>query len=129
VGGKNITPADALPVAGLNRKPDDITVRIEAVSEPTIVTVQERAYPGWQVRLDGHPARLESVGGLVGIVVQPDGAAHAIRFRYRPPLLVLGGVVTLLASAFAGVYVAHGDRYALRELDKIERVNRFLDDW
>jgi hypothetical protein len=57
-----------------------------------------RKAEGWTVKIDGHTAGLAAVDGeLLGTVV-PAGA-HEIRFRYRPPRLLAGVALSLLALA------------------------------
>ena len=109
--GNELAPALVTPIETFRRYPDTIFLAVAADdATPRVVTIQERAYPGWQVSVDGAPARLESVGGQVGVLLPPDGAPHAITFAYRPPLLYLGGAITLLTWALSILYLLGADR-------------------
>ncbi len=90
----------------LSRIYDHVTFGVNADPvQPLVVVAREVAYPGWQVEIDGTPAQLESVGGLIGVVVPPDdGQAKFIHFYYRPPLLIASMIVTVL-SGFAGIAI------------------------
>ncbi|MFN8527642.1 MAG: hypothetical protein U0670_03420 [Anaerolineae bacterium] len=80
--------------------------------EETVLAVHERAYPGWQVEMDGIPAKLESVGGIIGVVIPPGyGRLHTIRFFYRPPLLILGGWITLITFGIGVLYLLRVDQW------------------
>ena len=113
-----LDPARTAPVRDLERRPDQITLR--GVQSPrdgeaeVALAVQERAYPGWQVEIDGRRARLESVGGLVGVILPRDGATHVIRFAYRPPLFYAGAAVTLVAGAVSVLYLLRADERLAR---------------
>lgn len=88
------------------RMPDRIRVYVNAdPARETVVTVQERAYPGWQVQVDGQLARLESVGGQVGVVLPAGNSLHEITFAYRPPLFFIGGGITLLTALVCAGYL------------------------
>ncbi len=103
----------AEPVETFERGLDLIALWVQAPprgEEPHVLTIQEEAYPGWEVLLDGRPARLESVGGQVGLVLPSDGEAHTVVFRYRPRLFYIGGVVTLLAAAGVALYLLRAER-------------------
>jgi hypothetical protein len=50
--------------------------------------------PGWQVSIDGHPATLVDIGGFRTLKV-PAGE-HEIRFEYRPGVVWLGGLISVL---------------------------------
>ena len=99
------------PVSGLARWPDRIAVLLEGdPSESLVVTVQETAYPGWRVWVDDHPARLESVGGQIGVVLPPGSGLRRVYFQYQPPLLYLGGFITLLTWAFCCLFLLRAER-------------------
>ena len=68
------------------------------------------AFPGWRVSIDGQPARLEIVGGQVAVVLPTDESQHEIVFEYRPPLLILGGAITLATCLFCVLYLLRGAR-------------------
>lgn len=103
------------PIEPIDRAPDTIRLQITAEQTPLLVTVQERAYPGWRVWVDGTEAPLESVGGQIGVVIEEPGP-HAVGFAYRPPLVTLGGGITLLTWAAGIGYLLGADRPLRRRL-------------
>ncbi len=107
--GPTLTSDDVQPVDVYRRLPDRITLVIQSSVEPLVLTVQERAYPGWQVIVDGQRTKLESVGGLIGVVLPDDGNWHTVLFRYRPPLLFLGSAITLVTAAFVTLYLVRAE--------------------
>lgn len=103
------------PVEDFVRLPDQITLWVEAhPTEPLVLTIQELAYPGWEVWIDDQPAKLEVLGGQVAAVIDPAilpiTMVHKVQFQYRPPLLFFGGAVTLLSAVFSLAYLARGER-------------------
>ncbi len=113
--GDQLNPAIVTPIADFERAPDTIRLLVPAWRvDPIVVTIQERAYPGWAVTVDGAPAQLESAGGQVGVVLPPGDALHLVEFAYRPPLLYAGGVLTLLTAGACGLYLLHGERVIRR---------------
>lgn len=109
------TPDQATAITAFNRGLDRIGLYAQAnPSEPTVVTVQELAYPGWFVWVDDQPAKLESVGGFVGVVLPPGEGTHKVFFAYRPPLLYVGGVITIVTAIIAGAYLLGVDRMRRR---------------
>jgi hypothetical protein len=101
---------DTTPITDLDRLPDRITLRVDAPSVPTVLVVQERAYPGWRVDVAGQAARLESVGGLVGVILPPGSGRLTIRFAYRPPLVRQGGILSLFCAGICAAYLLRVDR-------------------
>jgi hypothetical protein len=94
------------PITTVQRLPDRIRLFVTpSTIETLIVTIQETAYPGWQVTVDGQPGALESVGGQIGVLIPPGEGVRDIVFAYRPPLFIIGGVITLLTAAVCMVYL------------------------
>jgi hypothetical protein len=94
------------PVQSYQRLPDRIRLLVSGDPyQSLVVTLQEKAYPGWQVWVDGQSAKLESVGGQVGVLLPPSLIEHEIEFAYRPPLLFSGGALTLATAVACGVYL------------------------
>jgi hypothetical protein len=104
-------PKDQLTAQGYRLLPDQVSaleyhrlpdrIWVQAQSDPQneqVVTVNELAYPGWRVEVDGRSARLESVGGQLGVVLPPDDDPQQVYFVYRPTLLYLGGIITLMTA-------------------------------
>lgn len=103
-------------VENIERHTDRITLRgIQAdVYEPLVVAVEELAYPGWRVEIDGKPAKLESIGGLIGVILPPGNGTHTIYFEYHPTLVYRSGYLTLFTCLFCIFYLARVDRLILR---------------
>ncbi|MBZ0309115.1 MAG: YfhO family protein, partial [Anaerolineae bacterium] len=88
-------------------------LRLEALSSAAgsrVLVVQQLAHPGWQVSVDGSPAYLESVGGLIGVLLPRDSQKHSVEFAYRPPLVYRGGVLTLFTCGVLSLYLLRADR-------------------
>lgn len=87
--GKRFQKADpviARPVEVLTRLSDTIELKVAPVPEPMIVQAQELAYPGWHAYMDDQPVDLEVLGGMIAVVIPPDGQAHTVTFRYHNQL-------------------------------------------
>jgi hypothetical protein len=121
-GNNEILPPSATtPVTAYLRQPDNILLAVAGdPSGTTVLTLQERAYPGWHVTIDGQPAKLQSVGGQLGILLPSQPGLHQIYFEYRPPLLITSAWITLIASLFAILYLLRAERF----LPDIFRLNR-----
>jgi hypothetical protein len=99
------------PVTNLVQYPDQIGLAVSGLrNEPLVVTIQEVAYPGWMVQIDGAGAPLESVGGLIGVVIPPGSGQHFIYFAYRPPLFFIGAAITLVTWVVCVLYLLRVDR-------------------
>jgi len=96
--GETIQPAELL---GWNA--DRIT--LNAVG-PGVLVLSEVVYPGWQARLDGRPALIETVSGLFR-GLQLGAGQHYVEFTFYPISLCLGwgiSVATMLLLASALFY-------------------------
>ncbi|MEZ4667912.1 MAG: hypothetical protein R3E39_08360 [Anaerolineae bacterium] len=106
-----VSPHLFTPVTLLQRQPDAITLRVEGLRQGSqVLGVQERAYPGWRVTINGKPARMESVGGQIGVSLPLGDDPLIIQFEYRPPLVMIGGLITIATSAFCAGYLLYGGR-------------------
>ncbi len=81
--------------------------------EPQVLVVQEVAWPGWSVRIDGQRARLESIGQLIGVVI-PRNSMPVIEFSYDAPLLRFGAIISALTIIFIILYMAQFDTLIVR---------------
>jgi len=73
--------------------------RIEVqATGPGQLVLSEMNYPGWQVRLDGQPAQLETALGALRSVQLPAGQ-HAVTFEFWPLPVFVGGALSLLGLA------------------------------
>jgi uncharacterized membrane protein YfhO len=89
----------------LGRQNERITIRAEMACKGLLV-LNQTFYPGWQVLVDGRPARIEEAdGALQSVVVDP--GTHQVDFRYRPWTVYFGGLLTALglgAALFLALY-------------------------
>jgi hypothetical protein len=65
-----------------------------------LVVVGDTWYPGWKATVDGQPARIWEVDGLVRAIEVPAGT-HAVEMVYRPASVYLGAALTALAALAA----------------------------
>ncbi|MCC6616957.1 MAG: hypothetical protein IT320_26030 [Anaerolineae bacterium] len=109
--GATLNPELTTPITDFERLPDRVRLHVTAdPDEAMVVTIQETAYPGWQVTLNGEPAELESVGGQVGVVLPAGASSYEVLFQYRPPLFYMGGAVTMATWAIAIGYLLRVER-------------------
>ncbi len=104
------------PITSFARQTDAIGLIV--TGDPYIervLVVQELAYPGWRATMDGLPAQLESVGGLIGVRLPQGGIPHRVLFVYDPPLLKLGGAVTLATALACALYLLQPERWLDQE--------------
>jgi hypothetical protein len=89
----------------LGRENEWITIRAEMACKGLLV-LNQTFYPGWQVLVDGRPARIEEAdGALQSVLVDPGN--HRVDFRYRPWNVYWGGLLTALglgAALFLALY-------------------------
>ncbi len=94
------------PVHLFERRGDQVALIVtDKRTESTIVGVQEKAYPGWRVEVDGQPAQLESVGGQIGVILPAGDDPVQVYFVYDPVQPVIGGLITLMTAALCTVYL------------------------
>ncbi|MBN1201039.1 MAG: hypothetical protein JXJ20_04205 [Anaerolineae bacterium] len=123
------TPESTVPVTTIKTHlPDRIVLWVRSESNPIVVAVQERAYPGWEVRVDGKKAKLQSVGGLIGVILPAEGYSnwHTIRFTYRPVWFFRGSVLTMLTAVFCAVYLLDTNRTTIRYWSRLRSRLRVL---
>ncbi|MBC7810880.1 MAG: hypothetical protein H7175_07040 [Burkholderiales bacterium] len=109
----NQFPVDlTTPITTVESHYDKIALRVTADDiDPLVVAVQEVSYPGWRVSVDGAPADLQVIAGLIGVTIPPDGAEHYVYFQYVPPLLIIGGTITIIAALLCISYLLRLDRF------------------
>ncbi len=99
------------PITSLDRHLDHIALVVDGTADmPLVVTLQELAYPGWMVQIDGRPAALKSIGGQIGVLMPAGAVRHQIYFYYDPPLVKIGMVITLATWVFLVLYLLYADR-------------------
>lgn len=80
----------------------DLRARVEG--ERGLLVDADTFYPGWRALVDGRPARLFRVDGMIRGVLVPHGA-HEVVFEYSPRSFWLG---VLLAAAGLAALAAYG---------------------
>lgn len=85
--------------------PNRITIRVEGQGQ---LVVSEIAYPGWVVTVDGLPAEMETVEGVLRGVSLESGS-HEVVMAFHPASVYAGGFITLAgALGLFGVWVRRG---------------------
>jgi len=88
------------PVTLHTYRPNEVAASFEAPRAGVFV-LKDSYFPGWEATLDGRPAEVVRVNGMVRGVIVPTRGQHEIVFRYRPASFTLG--VGIGAAALAGL--------------------------
>ena len=78
-------------------QPNRLALRVRSERRGMLV-LSEADYPGWRAEVNGQPARIYRVNGLLRGVMVPAGSSR-VTFRYAPAWLPIGGGLTLAAFA------------------------------
>lgn len=94
--------SETRPVTTFTHNIDSIQVQVNDYLPGDVLVVTETAYPGWRVTINGAAAKLESVGGLLGVRL-PVGEGYRrspveLVFTYAPVWLAVGGFMTALTA-------------------------------
>jgi hypothetical protein len=94
-----------LPVPLAEDRPNEIRAELEA-PVPGVFIVKDSVYPGWTATVDGRPADVVRVNGLVRGVIVPTAGRHEVMMRYRPLSFTAGLALSGLALlVLAGLMV------------------------
>ncbi len=94
---------------------DTIGVLVESQKDTQqVLVIQELAYPGWEVWIDGERYQPEIFAKWNAVKLPMAGQIHEVIFMYRPPLLIIGSIITLITSAFCVLYLLGADRILRR---------------
>jgi hypothetical protein len=100
------------PVEVMRFEPERNVLRAEnPTEEPIAVVAQTIVYPGWEARIDGQPAQLESVGQLLGVILPPNTPPVEIEFIYYPTVFEIGGLITIATSIVLIGYLLRVDEH------------------
>ena len=100
------------------RVTDDSTDRVTitaTATRPGYLILDDSAYPGWEVTVDGHASRWHDANENFRAVALPAGR-HTVVFRYRPSSVYDGAIVSavallaIIALAVAGAVVVRRRR-------------------
>lgn len=75
--------------------PNKVTVQTQAAG-PKLLFLSDSYYPGWQVAIDGQPAKILRADYAFRAVALPPGQ-HQVVFEYNPISLKLGAMVSFLS--------------------------------
>jgi hypothetical protein len=92
----------------------EVAVEVPALPQEQVLVIQEAAYPGWEVRINGEPARLESVHRRLAVRLPESESPAVVVFSYRPPRLYLGALVTVTGIVLLAGYALRVDRRLVR---------------
>jgi hypothetical protein len=71
---------------------------------PGMVILTDTWFPGWRATVDGNPVRIyETYGGVRGVIA--GSGTHEIQMHYRPMSIILGALMTALATLITAVVV------------------------
>lgn len=90
---------------------NEVFVHTECSLEGLLV-LRDSWYPGWVAFVDGKKTPIFRINGCFRGVIVPAGR-HAVRFVYRPILVYVAGLVSLLTSVFV-VFVSAGKKLTSR---------------
>ena len=89
-------------VRELDRRDDRLRFETDITGDPGFLVLSEQWHPGWRATIDGTPAPLYRVNGVLRGVPLPVGRS-AVELIYRPAGLMRGLVISLLfAVAWCG---------------------------
>ena len=94
----------------LEDRPSRHAVRVVVEGE-ALVVLHVPSAPGWRAELDNRPIAM-AVADLAAMAVKVPTGEHVVVFRYRPPGLIPGAVMTLLGLAIALVWARSRRRTA-----------------
>lgn len=98
--------------AEFGRRQNDVVVQSDG--GPTLLVVNERFDPDWRATIDGAPAAILPVNGLVRGVVVPEGS-HRVHFEYRIPRSFWLGLGLAIAGVLGALFVAPIARRSKRQ--------------
>jgi hypothetical protein len=84
------------PVTIESRQPDRLVVAADLAS-PGLLVLSEVNYPGWVATVNGSPASIVEVDGVLRGMALPAGVAH-VELLFRPMSLMAGSALTLLGG-------------------------------
>jgi uncharacterized membrane protein YfhO len=88
--------------------PNQVRIQTE-VPVAGLLILSDLYFPGWQATVDGQPQPVYRADGILRGVQVPAGH-HAILFTFRPPLLLLGVMISVAALLCTVILVVLGAR-------------------
>jgi hypothetical protein len=118
--GDEYGPSFPVPLA--EYRPNDLRATFEAPA-PGIFVVKDSFFPGWQATLNGRPAEILEVNGLVRGVVVPAAGRNEVTMSYRPTSFVNG--IAIGAATLALLLGLLAWELAHRRRVRVSHVRRF----
>jgi hypothetical protein len=113
------SPSPDSPVTITESRPNRVSLSLNA-SSAGLVILKDSHYPGWTARVDGRPAKVLRVNGMVRGVFLDQPGEHRVQFTYQPRSfrdgLCLAGVSLLFllaVAALVGTRALHHTRWVL----------------
>lgn len=100
-----LTLADVTPVPDFSHHIEQIHVTVENYKFGTLLALQEVAYPGWRVAINGKEAQVESLGGNLAVYLPDQFEPANVVFWYDPVWLYAGAGITVLSVLIFAAYV------------------------
>lgn len=82
--------------------PNRVVLQVEVPGQAGFVVLTDQYYPGWRALINDQPTTIYKVNGLVRGVVVPSGK-HTLIFHYRPVLIYILTLVSLMIAASIGL--------------------------
>jgi uncharacterized membrane protein YfhO len=79
-------------------QPDRLVVDVN-LTTPGLLVLSEINYPGWMTLVNGSPASIIEVNGLLRGIALPSGSAQ-VEMIFQPGSLAAGGIMTVLGVVF-----------------------------
>jgi hypothetical protein len=106
-----LTPTATTSITSYKRNYDWVAVVANGSEKGDLaIVVQELAFPGWTAQVNGAPAKLEVVGGLIAVALPAGTTQYNILFQYKPMSFFLGADLTLLSILFCALYLLRVER-------------------
>jgi hypothetical protein len=99
-------------------EPERVELAVRADSEGYLL-LGDTYYPGWEVTVDGQPARLLRANLMFRAVHLPPGE-HTVLFRYAPNSLRIGAIISLIAAL---LMVVGGLSLKRRPKESVDRIS------
>jgi hypothetical protein len=96
-----VQPINVTPGAQILSEPDirqDGNAQDLKAQGPGLLVLSEINYPGWRVWIDGAPAQIQTVDGILRGVALSAGN-HSVRFEFRPTIVLAGCALALVGWA------------------------------
>ena len=91
-------PLDGAQAVSYWHQLDRILIQAPPTNGDVVLIVQETAYPGWRVAVNGKRVPLESVAGVIGVRLSASSVPLMVEFRYVPVWLYVGAAIMSLSA-------------------------------